>query len=50
MGNSEIPRDFKVKIDQIKINLKSWNLPEWILFFAVIPAVLFLIYFIPPGD
>ncbi len=47
MGNPEIPRDFTVKTDQLKTNLKSWKLPEWILFFVVIPAVLFLIYLIP---
>lgn len=47
MGNPEISKDFTKNIDQIKINLKSWKLPEWILFFLVIPAVLFLIYLIP---
>jgi hypothetical protein len=47
MGNPEISKDFTKKIDQIKINLKSWKLPEWILFFVIIPAVLFLVYLIP---
>ncbi|MDD1700852.1 MAG: hypothetical protein LUQ04_08685 [Methanoregula sp.] len=47
MGNREISNDFKVKTDQIKINLKSWTLPEWVLFFVIIPAMLFLIYSLP---
>jgi len=47
MGNPEISNDFTTKIVQIKTNLKSWKLPEWILFFVVIPAVLFLVYLIP---
>jgi len=47
MGNREISNDFTKKIDQIKINLKSWTLPEWVLFFMVIPLVLLLIYAIP---
>jgi len=47
MGNPEISKDFTKNIDQIKINLKSWKLPEWILFFVIIPVVLFLVYLIP---
>jgi hypothetical protein len=47
MGNSEISNDFKVKFSQIKINLKSWTQTEWVLFFIVIPGLLFLIYTLP---
>jgi hypothetical protein len=47
MENPEISSDFKVKTDQIKINLKSWTLAEWVLFFMVIPAILVLIYALP---
>jgi type II secretory pathway component PulF len=48
MGNPEISSDFTVKIDQIKkTNLKSWTFPEWVLFFVLIPALLFLIYLLP---
>jgi hypothetical protein len=39
--------DFSEKIAQAKTNLKSWTLPEWILFFVIIPAILLLIYTIP---
>ncbi len=47
MGNPEISKDFTKKIVQIKTNLKSWTLPEWIFFFVIIPAILFLIYALP---
>ena len=47
MGNTEIPDDFSVKIDQVKTNLKSWTLLDWVLFFIIIPAILFLIYALP---
>jgi hypothetical protein len=40
------PRDFSVKLDQLKTNLKSWTFPEWVFFF-VIMAFLFLVYLIP---
>jgi hypothetical protein len=47
MGTPEISRDFSEKIDQIKKNLNSWSLPEWIFFFVIIPALLLLIYALP---
>lgn len=48
MGTPEISRDFSEKISRIKTNLKSWTLTEWILFFVIIPALLLLIYALPP--
>lgn len=47
MGNPEISNDFTVKFVQLKINLKSWTFPEWVLFFFIIPALLLLIYALP---
>jgi hypothetical protein len=47
MGNPEISNDFTVKTDQVKNNLNSWTLFEWVLFVIVIPAILFLIYALP---
>jgi hypothetical protein len=48
MGNAELSSDFTVKLDQLKTNLKFWTLPEWVLFVVLIPALLFLIYLLPP--
>lgn len=39
---SEIP-----KIDQLKSNLKAWNLSEWLVFFGIIPLLLLLIFALP---
>jgi hypothetical protein len=39
--------DFKEKIDQVKINLKTWTHFEWVLFFMAIPALLVVIYVLP---
>ncbi|MFA5346940.1 MAG: hypothetical protein WC294_02290 [Methanoregula sp.] len=47
MGNAELSSDFTVKLYQLKTNLKSWTFPEWVLFFVLIPALLFLIYLLP---
>jgi len=47
MGTQTLSRDFTVKLDQLRTNLKSWTLPEWVLFFVIIPSLLFLIYGIP---
>jgi hypothetical protein len=47
MGNAELSSDFTVKLDQLKTNLKSWTFPEWVLFFVLIPALLFVIYLLP---
>jgi hypothetical protein len=47
MGKPEISKDFTVKIDQLKTNLKSWTPLEWVLFFIIIPVILFLIYALP---
>jgi hypothetical protein len=47
MGNSEFSYDLKVKIEQIKSNLKSWTFLEWIFFIIIIPALLLLTYTFP---
>ena len=47
MGNPESPDDFSAKIHQLKTNLKSWTISEWVLFFVIIPLLLFLIYAFP---
>ena len=47
MGNAELSSDFTGKLDRLKINLKSWTFPEWVLFFVLVPAFLFLIYLLP---
>ena len=47
MGDQKFSTDFTQKIDQIKTNLKSWTIPEWVFFIVIIPAILFLIYTIP---
>jgi len=47
MGNAELSSDFTVKLDQLKTNLKSWTLFEWILFFVIIPDLLILIFLLP---
>jgi len=47
MGTQTLSRDFTVKLDQLRTNLKSWTTPEWVLFFVIIPSLLILIYFIP---
>jgi hypothetical protein len=47
MENPETSSDFKIKLDQIKTNLKSWTQPEWVLFFLIIPAFLLFIYLFP---
>jgi hypothetical protein len=35
------------RVDQIKINLKSWNFFEWVFFWGIIPALLVIIYALP---
>jgi hypothetical protein len=48
MEDLETSNDFKVKIDQVKINLNAWTRFEWVLFFFIaIPAILVLIYALP---
>jgi hypothetical protein len=37
MEDLETSNDFKVKIDQVKINLNAWTRFEWVLFFIAIP-------------
>jgi hypothetical protein len=49
MGEAETSGDFRIKLDQLETNLGSWTTPEWILFFVIIPGILFMIYFLPPG-
>ena len=39
---SEIP-----KIDQLKNNLKAWNLSDWLIFFGIIPLLLLVIFALP---
>jgi hydrogenase-4 membrane subunit HyfE len=47
MGNFPVPSDFSIKLNLLKTNLKSWTYPEWVFFFILIPALLFLIYLLP---
>ena len=47
MGNPESPDNFSLKIHQLKTNLKSRTIPEWILFFVIIPLLLLLFYAFP---
>ncbi len=47
MGNPSISSDFTPKLDQLKTNLKSRAFPEWVLYFILIPALLFVIYLLP---
>lgn len=35
------------KFDQVKNNLKSWYLSEWLIFFGIIPLLLLVIFFLP---
>ena len=39
--------NYGFKINQVKENLKNWNLYEWVVFWVLIPAVLFVIYALP---
>ncbi len=39
--------DRRPHLDQIKTNLRSWCFFEWVFFWGVIPAVLFIVYAIP---
>ncbi|MDD1665377.1 MAG: hypothetical protein LUQ32_08460 [Methanomicrobiales archaeon] len=43
--NTDIP----IKLNQIRSNLKNWNFYEWVMFWVVIPAFMFVIYALPQG-
>ena len=47
MGDTEISRDFRIKLDQLKTNLGSWTVLEWIFFFVIIPGLLLVVYLLP---
>ena len=47
MGDTEISGDFRIKRDQLKTNLGSWTIPEWILFFVIVPGILVAINLLP---
>jgi hypothetical protein len=47
MIENELPVVCLSRVDQVKINLKSWSFSEWIIFWGVIPALLFTIYALP---
>ncbi len=49
MGDTEISGDFRTKLSQLKINLGSWTIPEWILFFIAIPGILVVISLLSQG-
>ncbi len=49
MGDTEIPGDFRIKWYQLKTNLGSWTILEWILFFVIVPGVLVAINLLPLG-
>ena len=40
---------YSIKLEQIRSNLKNWDLYEWVIFWVVIPALLFVIYLLPQG-
>lgn len=37
----------KSRIAQVKINLRSWSIFEWVFLWGVIPALLFMVYALP---
>jgi len=41
--------DYRIKLMQIRSNLKNWKFFEWTIFWVVIPALLFFIYALPQG-
>jgi len=47
MGDTEISSDFRIKPDQLKTNLGSWTVLEWIFFFVIIPGLLLVVYLLP---
>ena len=49
MGDTEISSDFRIKLDQLKTSLGSWNVLEWIFFFVIIPGLLVAVYLLPQG-
>jgi membrane associated rhomboid family serine protease len=49
MEESESKIAYTIKLGQIRSNLKQWNPFEWVIFWLVIPAVLFVVYSLPQG-
>jgi hypothetical protein len=47
MVENALTADRRLHLDQIKINLRSWSFFEWVFFWVVIPALLFIVYAIP---
>jgi hypothetical protein len=47
MEESKPKVDYSLKIEQIKSNLRNWNFYEWVIFWVVIPALLFVVYALP---
>lgn len=39
--------DYKIKIEQIRSNLKNWRSFEWVIFWGFIPALLLVVYALP---
>jgi hypothetical protein len=38
---------YTIKLEQIRSHIQNWNLSEWVLFWLVIPALLFVVYALP---
>ena len=49
MGDTEISGDFRTKLSQLKTNLGSWTIPEWMFFFVLIPGILVAISLLSQG-
>ena len=47
MVEDEGATNYSLKINQLKGNLKNWNFYEWVIFWIVIPALLFVVYSLP---
>lgn len=47
MGKQELIAGVKERFSQIAYNLKSWSKPEWVLFFIIIPLLLFVVFLFP---
>jgi len=47
MGKKQLIEGFQGRFNQIIVNLKSWKFSEWVLFFFLIPLLLYLIFLLP---
>ncbi|PKL64034.1 MAG: hypothetical protein CVV32_10245 [Methanomicrobiales archaeon HGW-Methanomicrobiales-3] len=47
MGKQELIAGVKERSSQISNNLKSWSKFEWVLFFVIIPLLLFVVFLLP---